>query len=179
MNTQMQYTRVSQQVEDYDDSQVEEAIISDENYETLPPAISSDNTPVLGSDKPNPFSRRPSKARDFVYAVFFFLHFILVSVFSGTEDVELHDSFNSWSSMIMVVTVLGCVMGVAAVVILSNDDLREPVYMHMYIHSSICIYRYLYIYTSTYVYLYIFTCICLYIYTYTYIYIYIRIYIYI
>jgi hypothetical protein len=142
MNSQMQYSRVSQQVEEYDEAQVEEAIISDENYETLPPAISSDNTPVLGSDKPNPFSRRPSKARDFVYAVFFFLHFILVSVFSGTEDVELHDSFNSWSSMIMVVTVLGCVMGVAAVVILSNDNLREPVYIciYIYIHSSICIY---------------------------------------
>lgn len=129
MNTQMQYSRVSQQVEEYDESQVEEAIISDDNYDVLPPAI-TDNTPVLGSDNPNAFSRRPSKARDFIYALAFFLHFILVSVLSGTEDVELHDSFNSWSSMIMVVTVLGSVIGVAAVVILSNDDLREPVLSH-------------------------------------------------
>ena len=72
---------------------------------------------VIGNDIPNPFTRRPLKARDLHYAAFFFLHFGLVSVLSGTEGLALHDSFTAWSSMVMIATVLGASLGLPLVAI--------------------------------------------------------------
>ena len=72
---------------------------------------------VIGNDIPNPFTRRPLKARDLLYAACFFLHFVLVSVLSGTEGLALHDSFTAWSSMVMIATVLGASLGLPLVAI--------------------------------------------------------------
>ena len=65
---------------------------------------------MIGNNTPNPFTRRPLKARDFSYAILFFLHFVLVSVLSGSEDFILHDSFTTWSSIIIIATILGSII---------------------------------------------------------------------
>lgn len=85
---------------------------------------------VIGNDTPSPFSRRPSKARDFIYAVLFFVHLLLVSAMTGTEDLELKDSFTIWSAAIMVVIISGSCFGIGAVIILSNESSRELILSH-------------------------------------------------
>lgn len=84
-------------------------------------------TTMMGNSTPNPFSRRPSKARDFSYAAVFISHLILVSVLSGTEDWELHRSMNVWSEMMILTIILGSCLGIAAVYFLSLDSYRENI----------------------------------------------------
>lgn len=85
---------------------------------------------TLGNDIPNAFSRRPSKPRDIIYALLFILHFFLISVLTGTEDLELHDSFNEWSTMVTIITILSSILGSVLVVLLASDSMREPFLSH-------------------------------------------------
>ena len=135
LGSQVQYSRVSTQESSLathsDDTKVEESsnsfdveegsrILSDHsvsisNIDEAPDTQIRRHSLLIGNDIPNPHTRRPLKARDFLYAALFFVHFGIVSILSGTEDFELHDSFTSWSSMVMIATVLGASFGLPLV----------------------------------------------------------------
>jgi hypothetical protein len=152
IKSQMQYSRISteeatsllkddshntddEDLQD-DDNRVPSTLISDAEVESLRPTAAEvgsaprSHTMVIGNDTPSPFSRRPSKARDFIYAVLFFVHLLLVSALTGTEDLELQDSFTIWSAAIMIVIVSGSCFGIGAVIVLSNESSREIILSH-------------------------------------------------
>ena len=66
---------------------------------------------MIGSNLPNPSTRRPPKARDLIYALLFIFHLILVSFLCGSEDFALNDSFTVWSWMVIVSTIVGAMAG--------------------------------------------------------------------
>lgn len=163
LNSQVQYSRISTQevssLSNDEESNIEEDMTESEIDKRIPTKKSNDNDDlsesaapplgsivrshslVIGNDSPNPFSRRPSKARDFTYAAIFILHFVLVSVLTGTEDLELQESFTKWSWTVMIVTMLGSCLGIAAVFLISDETYREPVLSYgvpLAITSSIC-----------------------------------------
>ena len=119
-----------------DDSRVPSTLISDNEVESLRRTAAEvsfaprAHSLVIGNDTPSPFSRRPSKARDFIYAVLFVAHLLLVSALAGTEDLEMRDSFTIWSWMIMLVVLCGSCFGIGAVIVLSNENYRELILSH-------------------------------------------------
>lgn len=99
----------------------------DTQMNAVSPTLARPQSQIMGNDTPNPFSRRPSKARDFSYAAVFISHLILVSVLSGTEDLELHRSINLWSGLMICTIILGSCLGITAVYLLSRESCRENI----------------------------------------------------
>lgn len=72
---------------------------------------------VLRNDHPFPISRPPPKHRDWVYGLVFILHFVGILLLSLIEQDSLQDSIinykraGSWSSIIMIITLIGSFLG--------------------------------------------------------------------
>lgn len=72
---------------------------------------------VLRNDHPFPISRPPPKHRDWIYGVVFILHFVGILLLSLIEQGSLQDSIinykraGSWSSIIMIITLIGSFLG--------------------------------------------------------------------
>jgi len=80
-----------------------------------------------------PISRPPTKPRDGMFALAFVLHFVVVALlglFEGSSvESAVFDYSNagSWSSMIMIVILLGSFCGIAACSIIAYLDTRETI----------------------------------------------------
>lgn len=83
-----------------------------------------------------PITRRPTSARDAMYAVLFIAQFVVISLLSLLEQGSLRDSLvtytnaGSFSSMFMLVILLSSLLGGAVVFVLANDDIRESMLSH-------------------------------------------------
>ena len=144
-STSIQYSRISSQevqllanegeTNDEDEHHIgilpdillSEAAEPETHMNAVSPTLSRSQSQMMGNDTPNPFSRRPSKARDFSYAAVFISHLILVSVLSGTEDLELHRSINIWSGLMICTIILSSCLGITAVYLLSRESCRENI----------------------------------------------------
>lgn len=121
----MSYKKVST-IESYDsgtsrlvDESIELSDITDDNNgETQFTAIVSD-THV-------PLSKPPSQYRDKFYIFLFVLHVGLISMFQLVQDD--HSTINidgSWSSLLMIVTLLGSFTGSCIPLFVNNTEMRE------------------------------------------------------
>jgi hypothetical protein len=87
---------------------------------------------TLRNNAPVPISRPPTKHRDGIFAFLFILHFIFV-VFKSTfhnhdNEDETYVTFGkagNWTSMLMIVTLLGCGAGCTLFLLISNIETRE------------------------------------------------------
>lgn len=86
---------------------------------------------VVSNNSPVPISRSPTKSRDSMYALFFLIHFIIVGMLSFLEGSSVqsrvfdYSNAGSWSSMIMIVVLLGSFVGIAIVAVINLADSRE------------------------------------------------------
>ena len=75
---------------------------------------------VIRNDKPCPISKPPPKRRDYLYSWAFLLHFIAIFLLSLIEQKSLGDSLinygraGSWSSILMIVILVGSFLGYVA-----------------------------------------------------------------
>jgi len=85
----------------------------------------------VSNNLPVPISRPPTKPRDGLFAVAFFSHFVVISLLSLFEGHPLktaifdYSNAGSWSSMIMIVILLGSFVGLAVVGVVAFVDARE------------------------------------------------------
>jgi hypothetical protein len=101
-------------------------------------------TVVLGNDTPVPINRVPTSGRDSLYAVAFWVHVLLVVLLSFFESAALKSSLSlitygkagSWSSMLMIVSLLGAFIGCVLIFLLANWEHRERL-MHATLPLSI------------------------------------------
>lgn len=86
---------------------------------------------AVRNDKPFPISRPPPKARDWGYAAIFLLHFGGILLLSLIERQSLRHSLlnysraSSWSSMVMIITLLGSSLGAALAFLIGLSSTRE------------------------------------------------------
>ena len=96
----------------------------------------NDHQPITIHDFLTPITRRPSNARDVIYAVFFLLQFVVVCLLSLMERESVQDSLTaygnagSFSSMFMLVILLASLGGGGVVFVLANDSIRESLLNH-------------------------------------------------
>ena len=96
----------------------------------------NDIHPPMVHDVFAPITRRPSNARDVMYAVFFLLQFVIVCLLSLMERESVRDSLTaygnagSFSSMFMLVILLASLGGGGVVFVLANDNIRESLLNH-------------------------------------------------
>ena len=96
----------------------------------------NDIQPTFVHDVLAPITRRPSNARDVMYAVIFLLQFVVVCLLSLMERDSVRDSLTaygnagSFSSMFMLVILLASLGGGGVVFILANDNIRESLLNH-------------------------------------------------
>lgn len=101
-----------------------------------PPKPISDPSGVIGNDFPAAIHRAPTKPRDWIYGVAFFVHFIAILLLSMAEKVSLRHSlihFNragSWASIIMIATLLGSFLGAICVMYLLNTGDKGVLLYH-------------------------------------------------
>jgi hypothetical protein len=90
-----------------------------------------DRVIAIRNDRPFPISRPPPKARDWGYAVMFLLHFGGILLLSLIEQQSLHHSLinysraSSWSSMVMIITLVGSSLGAALSFLLGWPNIRD------------------------------------------------------
>ena len=122
----MSYKKVST-IESYDDGTsrlVDESIElsniadNDKDFETQFTATRND-THV-------PLSKPPSQYRDKIYIALFLLHIVLISMFQLLQDDHYTIDFDgSWSSLLMIVTLLGSFAGSCIPICVNNTEIRE------------------------------------------------------
>lgn len=89
------------------------------------------NDVIIRNDKPFPISRPPPKHRDWIYALIFLLHFGGILLLSLIEKNSLKDSLlnygraSSWSSMLMIITLLGSFFGAFLSFIIGMQSIRD------------------------------------------------------
>jgi len=82
---------------------------------------------VTRSDTHVPLSKPPSQYRDKFYIVLFLLHIIIISMFQLLQNDD-HSKVNldgSWSSLLMIVTLLGSFTGSCIPIFVNNTEIRE------------------------------------------------------
>ena len=89
---------------------------------------------VLSNNLQVPITRPPTKPRDSLFAFAFFAHFVVVGLlglFEGERSMESavfdYSNAGSWSSMIMIVILLGSFCGIAACFVIAYYDARETI----------------------------------------------------
>ena len=109
---------------------------SDDETDTLQKTLAEPGSTVrshsmlIGSNTPSPFLRMPSKPRDYMYAILFFLNLIVVSILTGTEIIELKEHLTMWSTTVLIVSILGSCLGIVAVFLLSEEKCRGYLLSH-------------------------------------------------
>lgn len=88
--------------------------------------------PSLRNDRQVPITRPPAKQRDRFFVLLFLLHFGTVASFVFFEKKENQISLISnvkagmWSSIVMIITLLGSFFGALVIFMVSNSESREP-----------------------------------------------------
>jgi hypothetical protein len=96
--------------------------------------MESDDSPAtIRNDKPFPISKPPPKHRDYLYYWGFFIHFICIFLLSMVENKYLADSViqygkaGSWSSVLMIVILIGSFLAAVMSFMIGLPDIREGV----------------------------------------------------
>lgn len=134
------YSKVS--VVDEDDANKVPQVIHDQ--------ISSKTDECLGKsivtirhDSSGPISRPPTKQRDRVFGLAFIIHFVAIFLTSLVEQKSLSHSFimygvaGSWSSLLMIVTLIGGFLGGMLSLIMLHEDIREYIMFYSLAFSII------------------------------------------
>lgn len=105
-------------------------------------AMMHDSATTIRNDKPAPISKPPPKRRDYLYYWAFLIHVICILCLSLVENKSLGDSLiqygkaGSWSSVLMIVILIGSFMGAVMSFLIGIPDLREG-FLTLGVFSSI------------------------------------------
>ena len=112
-------------------SQMDDAFAS--TISTVPVPVPASRTQTQ-NNSPVPISRPPTKPRDGLFAVAFLAHFVVVGLLGfvkttgGLEaSVILYSVAGSWSSMTMIVILLGGSFGIMVCALIASGEWRETV----------------------------------------------------